>query len=178
MFYYNMIADQDGVPSFAEALVTTRSPQATEAILDKLQAKLSAEVPEARAIVRGLVQGPPVYAPVEIRIVGPSLDTLRTLGDRIRLIMLDVPGVVLARTEVGPGAPKVQVDLSEEKVRLAGLDLGRVARQLEAQHDELMLHLVGVVEAHRRVQRHRAVDVVLGALVRVPLIGGQVGELG
>ena len=33
----------------------------------------------------------------------------------------------------GPGAPKISVDLSEEKVRLAGLDLGGVARQLEAQ---------------------------------------------
>ncbi len=137
-FYYNMIVDQDGVPSFAEALVTTRSPQATEAILDRLQARLAADVPEARIIVRGLGQGPPVFAPVEIRIVGPSLDTLRALGDRTRLIMLDVPGIVLARTEVGPGAPKVHVDLSEEKVRLAGLDLGRVARQLEAQLEGAM----------------------------------------
>lgn len=132
-FYYNMIANQDGVPSFAEALVTTRSPAATEAILDKLQRRLNAEVPEARAIVRGLVQGPPVNAPVEIRLVGPSLDTLRDLGDRIRLIMRDVPGVTVVRTEVGPGAQKAKIELSEEKVRLAGLDLGRVARQLEAQ---------------------------------------------
>lgn len=132
-FYYNMIADQDGVPSFAEALVTTRSAQATEAILDRLQLRLNSEAPEARAIVRGLVQGPPVNAPVEIRIVGPSLEVLREIGDKIRLLMLDVPGIMLARTEVGPGAPKVRVDLSEEKVRLAGLDLGRVARQLEAQ---------------------------------------------
>ncbi len=132
-FYYNMIANQDGVPSFAEALVTTSSPQATEAILDTLQRRLNADVPEARAIVRGLVQGPPVNAPVEIRIVGPNLDTLRELGDRVRLPMLDVPGITLALTEVGPGAPKARVALSEEKVRLAGLDLGHVARQLEAQ---------------------------------------------
>ena len=131
-FYYNMMANQDGVPSFAEALVTTSSAAATEQILDKLQRRLNADVPEARAIVRGLVQGPPVNAPVEIRIVGPSLDTLRDLGDSIRLIMRDVPGVTLVQTEIGPGAPKAKVALSEDKVRLAGLDLGRVARQLEA----------------------------------------------
>ncbi|MEO1160594.1 MAG: efflux RND transporter permease subunit, partial [Pseudomonadota bacterium] len=35
-FYYNMIGNQDGVASFAEALVTTTSPQATEAMLDRL----------------------------------------------------------------------------------------------------------------------------------------------
>ncbi len=132
-FYYNMIANQDGVSSYAEALVTTRSPQATEAVLDKLQRRLNQDVPEARVIVRGLVQGPPVNAPVEVRIVGPSLDTLRELGDRIRLLMLDVPGITVARTEVGPGAPKVTVDLEEEKVRFAGLSLRGVARQLEGQ---------------------------------------------
>lgn len=132
-FYYNMIANQDGVSSFAEALVTTSSPQATEKILDRLQRQLAAEVPEAQATVRGLVQGPPVTAPVEIRIVGPGLDVLRDLGDKIRLLMLETPGIMLAQTEVGAGAPKLQVDLSEEKVRLAGLDLAQVAAQLEAQ---------------------------------------------
>ena len=101
-FYYNMLANQDGVSSFAEALVTTRSAKATEAVLDKLQRRLNVAVPEARAIVRGLVQGPPVNAPVEIRIVGPNLETLRQLGDKIRLLMLDVPGITVARSEVGP----------------------------------------------------------------------------
>ncbi len=132
-FYYNMIANQDNEPSFAEALITTTSPQATEDILDRLQRRLDAAVPNARIVVRGLVQGPPVNAPVEIRVVGQSLDVLRELGDQIRLLMLDVPGVMQARTELSPGSPKLLVDLTEERVRLAGLDLGRVARQLETQ---------------------------------------------
>ncbi len=132
-FYYNMIANQDNEPAFAEALVTTKSPDATEDMLDRLQRRLDIAIPEARIIVRGLVQGPPVNAPVEIRIVGQSLETLRALGDQVRLLMLDVPGITQALTELSSGAPKVVVDLEEEKVRLAGLDYGRVAQQLEAQ---------------------------------------------
>ncbi|MEL6747458.1 MAG: efflux RND transporter permease subunit, partial [Pseudomonadota bacterium] len=132
-FYYNMIANQDGVSSFAEALVTTTSPAATEAILDPLQRQLNAAVPQARIIVRGLVQGPPVNAPVELRLVGQSLDTLRDLGEQIRLAMLEVPGVSLARTELGAGAPKLVLALREERVRLAGMDLVSVAGQLESQ---------------------------------------------
>ena len=130
-FYYNMLANQDGEPSFAEALVTTRSAQATEALLDRLQRSLDNSVPEARVIVRGLVQGPPVDAPVEIRVVGSSLATLREIGDEIRQLMLDVPGVTLARTEIASGAPKLSVALSEERARLAGLNLGNIAGQLE-----------------------------------------------
>ncbi len=132
-FYYNMIANQDDESTFAEALITTKSAAATEEMLGRLQRRLDRDVPEARLIVRGLVQGPPVNAPVEIRIVGQSLATLRALGDRIRLLMLDVPGIVQAKSELTPGAPKVLVNLSEEKARLAGLNLGGVARQLETQ---------------------------------------------
>lgn len=130
-FYYNMIGNQDGVASFAEALVTTTSAQATEDMLDRLQKNLDGAAPEARVIVRGLVQGPPVNAPVEIRIVGQNLATLRELGEQVQLVMQQVPGIMITRTEIGGGAPKLKVDLSEEKVRMAGMTLGQVAQQLE-----------------------------------------------
>lgn len=172
-FYYNMIANQDGVPSFAEALVTTRSARSTESILDRLQRRLNADVLDARVIVRGLVQGPPVNAPVEIRVVGPNLETLRTLGDRVRLLMLDVPGITVARTQVGPGAPKISVDLSEEKVRLAGLDLSGVARQLEAQLEGVTGG--SVVEANEelpiRVRVNDKARASISSTERIDLVG-------
>ncbi len=130
-FYYNMIGNQDAVASFAEALVTTSSAQATEDMLDRLQKNLDGAAPEARVIVRGLVQGPPVNAPVEIRIVGQNLAMLRELGEQVQLVMQQVPGIMITRAEIGAGAPKLKLDLSEEKVRMAGMTLGQVAQQLE-----------------------------------------------
>ena len=131
-FYYNMIADQDGDSSYAEALITTASAERTEAILPALQRSLDKALPSARVIVRGLVQGPPVSAPVEIRVVGPDIQVLREIGDQVRAVMVEVPDVVLAKTQLTGGAPKVVLDLDEERARLAGLELGLVARQLEA----------------------------------------------
>ena len=131
-FYYNMLADQDSESSFAEALITTASPQATEAILPQLQRELDRSLPEARAIVRGLVQGPPVSAPIEVRIIGQDLEVLKEIGEKVRAIMVQVPEVVQARTQLTGGAPKLLLDISEDKMRLAGLELGSVARQLEA----------------------------------------------
>jgi multidrug efflux pump subunit AcrB len=46
-----------------------------------LNGTLGDEAPGAQVLVRGLVQGPPVAAPVELRVVGPDLDTLRAIGD-------------------------------------------------------------------------------------------------
>ncbi|MCP5082691.1 MAG: efflux RND transporter permease subunit [Alphaproteobacteria bacterium] len=131
-FYYNMQANQDGEASFAEALITTASPAATEHILPTLQREFDAQMPEARVTARGLVQGPPVAAPVEIRVVGPDIEVLRQLGDQLRTAMVSVPDVIQAKTQLTGGAPKISLDIDEEKARLAGLNLSAIARQLES----------------------------------------------
>ena len=130
-FYYNMLMGQDGVGSFAEALVKTTSPAATRAAIPRLQSALDAALPEAQIIVRDLVQGPPVEAPVELRLVGPELETLRRLGDEVRALMTRVPEITHTRATLMGGDPVAVFDLSEDRVRLAGLDFGAVARQLD-----------------------------------------------
>ncbi len=130
-FYYNMTADQDGVPSFAEALITTRTEEAAEAMVPRLQTALDLGLPQAQVIVRDLVQGPPVAAPVELRIVGPDLETLRALGEEVRRMMAATPEVTHTRATLLGGAPKLVFDLDEDRVRLAGLSLAEIARQLQ-----------------------------------------------
>lgn len=131
-FYYNIVGSRQNEPAFAQALVTTESPAATAALLEPLQAKLNADYPSARILVRGLVQGPPVDAPIEFRIVGPDLDTLRQNGDAIREVLLSIERISSVRADYEGGAPKLGIDVDEDAARLVGLALGDVARQLEA----------------------------------------------
>ncbi|GAB5471486.1 MAG: efflux RND transporter permease subunit [Rhodospirillales bacterium] len=131
-FYYNMLANQDNEPRFAEALITTRSAEATEILIPRLQGALDRALPQARALVRGLVQGPPVNAPLEMRIVGTDLDLLRELGQEARALMSQVASVTHTKAQLPGGAPKLQFQLDEDKVRLAGLDLVSAARQLDS----------------------------------------------
>jgi multidrug efflux pump subunit AcrB len=130
-FYYNIVGSRKSEPSFAQALVTTTAPETTAAMLEPLQKTLTAAFPEARILVRGLVQGPPVDAPVEFRLEGPTLEVLRAEGERLRAILLGVEGVTTVRASYEGGAPKVQVDIDEAAAGLAGLTLGDVARQLQ-----------------------------------------------
>ncbi len=131
-FYYNIVGARENAPGHAQALITTQSPAATEAILPELQRTFALVAPEAEVLVRGLVQGPPVNAPVELRFVGDDLETLRALGNEARQIMQAVDSVVVARSTIGPGAPRAVVDVDEAQARLLGLDLGGIARQLQA----------------------------------------------
>ncbi|MEM9206716.1 MAG: efflux RND transporter permease subunit, partial [Pseudomonadota bacterium] len=131
-FYYNIVGARENAPGHAQALVTTQSAQATEDLLSTLQRELPLVAPEAEVLVRGLVQGPPVAAPVEIRLIGDDLETLRELGDEVRQIMMGVDSVLVARGTIGPGAPKAVVDVDEAEARLMGLELGGIARQLQS----------------------------------------------
>lgn len=131
-FYYNMAGGRDNAARFAEALVTTTSPEATEALIARLERSIDRTAPEAQVLVRGLVQGPPVDAPVELRIVGSDLDRLREIGAEMRRIVADVDMVTLARGTVTTGAPEVSIDVDEAKARQLGLELASVSRQLEA----------------------------------------------
>ncbi|MEM9975256.1 MAG: efflux RND transporter permease subunit [Pseudomonadota bacterium] len=130
-FYYNIVGARENAPDFAQALVTTSDPETTAALLEPLQDRLDAAVPNARILVRGLVQGPPVDAPVEFRLVGPDTATLRALGDEVREILLGLDPVTTVRADLEGGAPKVAIDVNEPAAQSAGLDLGSVARQLE-----------------------------------------------
>jgi multidrug efflux pump subunit AcrB len=131
-FYYNMVGDRDQAPAFAQALIRTESPAATERLLAELQSELPASFPQARFVIWGLTQGPPVNAPLELRLVGGDIDALRKAGDDLRARLAVVRQVVLLRSGISGGSPKLTLAVDEARARLLGLDLGQIARQMEA----------------------------------------------
>ncbi|MEO0371314.1 MAG: efflux RND transporter permease subunit [Pseudomonadota bacterium] len=177
-FYYNVIGDRDQAPGFAQALVTTTSPEATDLLVPALQRSLTVDYPEARILVRGLVQGPPVDAPVELRLVGPDTATLRALGDEARAIIADQDLVTVVRSTVSGGAPEVSLTVDEAKARLLGLDLGQIARQLDTALEGVTggSLLEGTEQLPVRVRVGDGVRGDLGAISDLPIIPpGQTG---
>ncbi len=131
-FYYNIVGGRSQEPGFAQAMITTRTDADAARLVASLQEDFDRDFAEAQVIVRGLVQGPPVDAPVEINIQGQDIATLRALGDEVRAIMSDLDLVTQARSGVNGGAPQVRFEIDEDKARLLGLDVADVAAQLDA----------------------------------------------
>lgn len=131
-FYYNITGGRSSEPAYAQAMVKTITAEDAARIVPTLQAELDHNYPQARIIVRDLVQGPPVAAPIEVRLVGPDLAVLRDLGNEARAIMADLPLVTQVRAGVVSGAPQLRYEINEPAVRLLGMNLTDVAAQLEA----------------------------------------------
>ena len=129
-FYYNLVPTQDGFQNYAQAMVTASDFQAANRLIPQLQTALDELIPQAQILVRKLEQGPPFNAPVELRVLGPNLDTLKVIGDDLRRIMTQTQDIIHTRVTLQPGTPKVWVKADEEAAALLGLSLVDIAQQL------------------------------------------------
>ena len=99
-FYYNLIPKRASVSQYAQALVKLTTFENQSEIIHRLQNKLDKKFAHARVLVRQLEQGPPFDAPIEVRLFGPDLARLRDLGQQLREILVNTPGVIHTRCEL------------------------------------------------------------------------------
>jgi multidrug efflux pump subunit AcrB len=109
-------------------------------MLDGLRAEFE-EYPAARISVHQFENGPPVAAPIEIRVIGPDIETLRLLAGEVERLIAAVPGtrdvvnpMRLQRTDIDLridtekaamfGIPAIEADRTV-RLAVAGLPAGR-----------------------------------------------------
>ncbi|AOX01779.1 acriflavine resistance protein B [Moorena producens PAL-8-15-08-1] len=129
-FYYNLAQNRQNSPNYAQGLVQLASATETRQQIKALQEELDQAFPKVRVLVRQLEQGPPILAPIELRIYGPNLDTLQKLGNQVREELAGVANVTHTRSSLGEALPKLGLRLDEEQARLTGLNNTQIAQQL------------------------------------------------
>ncbi|MBI1392806.1 MAG: AcrB/AcrD/AcrF family protein [Alphaproteobacteria bacterium] len=130
--YYNVISSESANPAFADIIVNTETPATTARLIPVLQQRLPEEFPNASIAVLRYDFGPPVAKPIEMRIIGPDLETLAVLGQEAAGILANVPGAVRAGPAMHRDALKFAVDVDEDAAKRVGLGLGDISAQLNA----------------------------------------------
>ncbi|NET34554.1 MAG: efflux RND transporter permease subunit [Cyanothece sp. SIO1E1] len=130
-FYYNLLGTREQYANYAQGMVQL-SGIAEPTLINTLQAEMDQALPAARVLVRQLEQGPPFEAPVELRVYGPNLEHLTTLGEQARASLVKIPQVTHTRDSLSEVLPQLQLQVDEDEARLAGLDNTSVAQQLDA----------------------------------------------
>ncbi|WP_394246428.1 efflux RND transporter permease subunit [Vibrio profundi] len=131
-FYYNMVGGKQKAPYFSQAMVKTTNFEEANRLIPELQDELNKRIPEAQILVRKLEQGPPFNAPIELRIYGNNLDTLKSIGKDVRLILSNVPHVTHTRESLSSGIPQFQVEVDEETSQLNNISLNQFAGLLQS----------------------------------------------
>ncbi len=129
--YYNLIMTQDGAGHYAHGIITATDFDSVTEMIDGLQRDFDEQFPEAQIVLNKFAQGPPSNADVEIRLLGPSIETLQALGEEVRVVLAEHPDILQTQVTMPRGEPKLQLNANEEAARLAGLRLTEVASQLQ-----------------------------------------------
>lgn len=127
--YYNQLRDQDHNAAYARGTVTAGSPAEARRLVAVLQRALPERFPELRIVVRSFGQGPPITAPVALRLEGPDKDVLQRLGTEVRRVLQLLPEVTETRAGIGPDTKTLALAADERDAGLAGLSLGNLAAQ-------------------------------------------------
>ena len=151
--YYNSFSTARGVTSFANGFLQLDHPQRARQIVAGLQAKVRDEFPDAQFLVLPFEQGPPVDAPIEFRLVGDDLSRLSSLGNQLRSVLSETPGVTYTNSSLQIGSPTFTFEVDEAATAMAGARLAELARDLNVELEGIIAGSVleGVTEVPVRV---------------------------
>jgi len=120
--YYNVIPENEH-SDFAEIFVQLdehTNPEVKLALIEKLR-KQWTPYPGAKVEVKNFEQGPPVAAPVEVRLFGDDLDTLRSMAGRVEAMLQRTPGTMYVDNPVSLLKSDIRVAIQQEKAQLLGI---------------------------------------------------------
>ncbi len=80
----------------------------------------------AKVIVKDFEQGPPVVAPVEVRLYGENLDTLRMLSFKIENMIKKVEGTIYINNPVSNLKSDIRVVINKEKAAMLGIPIANI----------------------------------------------------
>ena len=119
-------------PAFAKIVARTDNPDEREALIFRLrQAVADGLAPEARVRVTQLVFGPYSPFPVGYRVMGPDVDTLRTIAAEVRQVMDANPMMRMVTTDWGSRTPVLHFALQQDRLQAVGLTSSGAAQQLQ-----------------------------------------------
>lgn len=131
MVYYNQVMNKDNSPEYANGVITVDSMERAASMIDRLQLDLQSEFPQAKIIVKAFGQGPPIPAPVEVDVYGPDLAILEQIGQDIRLVMSNTPGLSQSIASITVSEPELIIDTTRDRASNSGLNLNELSGQLQ-----------------------------------------------
>ncbi len=118
--------------NYAQILINTVSSKATLELIDKLIPKSKNFLPDGDILVKQLQQGPPVEAPIEVRVVGNDLVTIKKIGEQVKRLLKNTEGTNFIRTTFREDYYGITVQVDEDVANRLGYTNQGIAQLLGA----------------------------------------------
>ena len=114
-------------PGTAEAFVELHefNPATSPAVYDELRGVFAA-YPGAEILLLTFANGPPVQAPIAIRVTGPDLKVLREMSSRIAGIVENMPGTRNVTNPLRYDRTDLNLGIDSQKAAIIGIPAGQI----------------------------------------------------
>ncbi|MDN4163937.1 efflux RND transporter permease subunit [Cytophagales bacterium LB-30] len=129
--YYNVIQKNEST-NFAQFFVQVKdgtTPETKTQLIDKLREKFMF-YPNARIEVKDFEQGPPLEAPVAMRIFGENLDTLRHIALEVEQLITKTPGTIYVNNPLASQMTDIRIKINKEKAGILGVQIGDIDKAI------------------------------------------------
>ncbi|MGO4568572.1 efflux RND transporter permease subunit [Rhizobium sp. 2YAF20] len=116
--------------SFGQTIIVTKGLDVRDKVRADLQAYLNKTFPGTDAFVKLLDIGPPVGKPVQYRVSGPDIQTVRDLAQKLAGIVGTNPSLSAMTFDWNEPARVVKVDVLQDKARQLGVTSEDIASAL------------------------------------------------
>ena len=120
--YYN-VPQQEEKYDFAQVFVQLdeeAKPVIKNQLINKLRDQF-VNFPYAKVEVKDFEQGPPIEAPISVRVFGDNLDTLRRLSFEVEKIIKSNPGAIYVNNELNTLKTDIKINIDKAKARTLGV---------------------------------------------------------
>ncbi len=128
--YYNVIP-QNEASNYAQLFVQLKEtpPSKKVKLIDELRTRFK-DYPNAKIEVKDFEQGPPVEAPIAIRLFSEDLDTLRALSFRVEDLLKKTPGTMYVNNELTTLKTDIKIKVNKEKAGMLGVAVNEIDRSV------------------------------------------------
>jgi multidrug efflux pump len=112
----------------SQIVVLAKDIKSREAVRLKIVDIFKNDFPEVRGRVKLLPNGPPVPYPVQFRVAGPEIATVRDYADKLKEIMRANPNAVGVNDNWNESVKVLRLDLDQDKLRALGVTSQTVMR--------------------------------------------------
>lgn len=128
--YYNVVGRSES-SNIAQFFVQTKniSPEKKTKLIDALREKFM-YYPNAKIEVKDFEQGPPLEAPIAMRIFGENLDTLRNISMRVEQLIKNTEGTIYVNNPLTNQQTDLKIRINKEKAGLLGVSIADIDRSI------------------------------------------------
>ena len=124
-------APEQPSPEYAFMMINTTSRAAVDTLIPKLEAFVLNELPDVTATFKPQILGPPVNAPIEIRVSGTDIDRIFALVDEVKAEVGSLAGTRNITDNWGRRSKKILVKVNGARARRAGVSNRDIAVSLQ-----------------------------------------------